>query len=74
MSARLSMRAAINAMCRQCIHDPLSRGTWREQVGQCSSSNCPLYPLRPMPIGHKSGEATNDAPGPEDLAGKAQSQ
>lgn len=50
------MRDAINAKCRECIYDPLSRGTWREQVKECSSSSCPLYPLRPLPIGAKKAE------------------
>lgn len=48
MSAPRSLRAAINAMCRQCIHDPGSRGNWREQVAACSSANCPLHPFRPI--------------------------
>ena len=45
---RPSLRAAINAMCRGCIYDPGARGNWREQVQACSSSNCPLHPLRPI--------------------------
>lgn len=66
MTARLSMRDAINAMCKQCIYDPLSRGTWREQVAGCSSSGCPLHPLRPGPINAKkpgSGEAEDPTQG-----------
>jgi hypothetical protein len=51
MTARLSMRDTINAKCKECIYDPISRGTWREQVQECTSSQCPLYPLRPLPIG-----------------------
>ena len=47
-SKRPSMRAAINAMCRQCIYDPKGSGTWRQQVEACTSPNCPLYPLRPV--------------------------
>ena len=43
------MRAAINAMCRQCLYDPHSgSGTWRQQVEACTSPGCPLYPLRPV--------------------------
>lgn len=47
MSGR-SLRAAIDAKCKSCIHDPWSRGNWREQVSACSSSNCPLHPVRPI--------------------------
>lgn len=53
---RLNYRAAVDAMCKMCIYDPLSRGTWREQVGECSSSNCPLHPLRPLPIGARRAQ------------------
>lgn len=84
MTARLSMRAAINAKCKDCIYDPISRGTWREQVAGCSSTTCPLHPLRPMPINAKktaagepddveAGEGSDcDSPA-EDLALEAQS-
>jgi hypothetical protein len=46
---RPSLRTAIDAKCRDCIHDPIGGGgTWREQVEACSSANCPLHPLRPI--------------------------
>lgn len=48
MSARRSLRAAIDAKCRDCTYDPGGGGTWREQVEACSSANCPLHPLRPI--------------------------
>jgi hypothetical protein len=48
MSARPSLRAAINAKCRECIYDPLSAGNWKKQVEACSSATCPLHPLRPF--------------------------
>jgi hypothetical protein len=45
----MSLRAAINAMCKSCIYDPGSgNGGWREQVSACSSSNCPLHLVRPQ--------------------------
>ena len=44
-----SLRAAIDGKCRACIHDPLSAGTWREQVAACVSANCDLHPVRPLP-------------------------
>ena len=46
--ARLSMRDAINAMCKGCIYDEIVPGTWREQVTACTSPNCPLFELRPL--------------------------
>lgn len=47
---RGSLRVAINAMCKSCIYDPASGlGTWREQVGACSCTRCPLHAVRPLP-------------------------
>ena len=46
---RPSLRAAIDAKCKSCIYDPGARGNWREQVSGCSSANCPLHALRPIP-------------------------
>lgn len=49
--SRLSLRGAINAMCRSCLYDPGNgNGGWREQVEGCSSSNCPLHSVRPLPV------------------------
>jgi hypothetical protein len=48
MSAPRSLRAAIDAKCRDCIYDPGGGGTWRAQVEACSSADCPLHPLRPV--------------------------
>lgn len=46
----VSLRAAINAKCKDCIYDPLcGGGTWREQVAQCSAIACPLWTVRPAP-------------------------
>jgi hypothetical protein len=46
----MSLRAAIDAHCRSCIHDPrCGGGTWREQVAQCSAVNCALWPVRAAP-------------------------
>lgn len=53
MSTRPSLRASINDKCRECIHDPFSGGgTWREQVTACTSTGCPLYPVRPLARGY----------------------
>ena len=44
-----SLRRAINAFCRWCIHDPKSGiGPWRVQVEACESRDCPLWSVRPM--------------------------
>lgn len=48
-ACRPSLRKAIDGQCRNCIYDPLSRGTWREQVAACVSANCSLFTVRPVP-------------------------
>lgn len=45
-----SYKAAIESMCRACIYDDASPGTWREQVRDCTCTGCPLFELRPQPI------------------------
>ena len=40
------LRSIINAKCCDCIYDPEKPGNWREQVGDCIESNCPLYGRR----------------------------
>ena len=63
---RPSLRSAIDAMCKSCIYDPGNgNGAWREQVQGCSSSNCPLHPVRPSSVkAKKSGnEALEAVPG-----------
>lgn len=47
-SNRMSLRAAINAHCKDCCYDPSNGGTWREQVENCSVKNCSLYLVRPI--------------------------
>lgn len=63
---RPSLRAAIDAFCKHCIYDPGNgNGAWREQVQKCSSSNCPLWPVRPVSIGERLKPVSppaNDAP------------
>ena len=59
---RVSMRAAINAKCRECIYDPHgSAGTWRQQVEACTSTDCALYPLRPRSRGEKVQDGAKKA-------------
>lgn len=51
----MSMRKAINAFCKWCIHDPESGGgSWREQVGNCTMIECPLHPYRPLSANQKA--------------------
>ena len=45
----MSLRKAINQMCKSCIYDPLSAGTWRQQVFLCSVKSCPLWEVRAKP-------------------------
>ncbi len=58
----MTLREAINAKCRECVHDPYAPGGWREQVEACGCPNCPLYPVRPHPRrrneGRPAGEKT----------------
>lgn len=50
MNKRPSLRQAIDAKCRDCIHDDQSGlGTWREQVARCTCAACPLWPVRTGP-------------------------
>jgi hypothetical protein len=50
--------AAINGMCCSCIYDPdaIGAGSWRKQVEECTSHNCPLYKYRPCTTGGKSDD------------------
>jgi len=44
----LSKSKAIVAKCYECIYDPGSTGSWRDQVRKCTSVSCPLYTVRPQ--------------------------
>ncbi len=48
MTARKSLRTAIDEKCRDCIFDPLAVGNWRQQVTLCSVYSCPLWEVRPL--------------------------
>lgn len=52
---RVSLRTAIDTHCRDCIHDPLCPGTWRQQVARCEAVSCALWPIR-------AGAATSPLP------------
>src|SRR6185312_8814576 len=40
-AARMSLRAAISAKCKECVYDPLGGcGNWRQQVEACTARAC----------------------------------
>lgn len=43
-------KQAIEAMCKHCLYDPQAKGagTWRKQIEDCTSYDCPLYEWRPV--------------------------
>ena len=47
------LRGKIIAKCIDCSYDSLDTGTWRQQVEKCGCPDCPLYNVRPLPIGVK---------------------
>ena len=54
---------AINAMCKQCIFDPIGGpGTWRQQVEACPSTQCPLWRFRPVSC-RKTGQSSTTSAG-----------
>ena len=42
-----SLRKAINKNCKNCSHDKIAAGTWRQQVTLCGVKSCALYDVRP---------------------------
>jgi hypothetical protein len=68
---RASLRAVIDAKCRDCIYDPGSgEGGWRQQVQACCSANCPLHSVRQLPVKatKTGGEALQAASSPGSTA------
>jgi hypothetical protein len=56
---RPSLRAAINAMCRSCIYDPVAgRGNWRQQVTACTATSCALFRIRPVSMPERELDST----------------
>ncbi len=41
------LRALVDAKCCDCAYDELVTGTWRKQVENCFSVDCPLFSARP---------------------------
>ncbi|KHF24516.1 hypothetical protein JV46_25490 [Solemya velum gill symbiont] len=58
-------RGRINAFCISCIYDPYSDGSWRKQVEKCTSINCPLFDVRPLPGISTSTEVSSLSTGSE---------
>jgi len=59
----MSLRAAINAKCKDCIYDPKSGlGNWRQQVQSCQITGCPLWPVRPTSSGSKTDPDSESGP------------
>jgi hypothetical protein len=44
----MSLRKAINAMCRDCAYDPLDDGSAAQQIACCTCKSCPLHKVRPI--------------------------
>ena len=53
----VSLRKAINGMCKQCIYDPFDKGSWRQQVERCTDGNCALFCVRPLPTTTPKGRS-----------------
>jgi hypothetical protein len=61
-----SLRAAINAFCKQCIYDPLCGvGTAGEQIEACRAEGCPLYLVRPRVRSRQEGAEMQAGEGSE---------
>jgi hypothetical protein len=54
MTAPKTRGAAIAAKCKNCMHDPVAAGTWREQVAACQCTDCSLWRFRPVQDGLSS--------------------
>jgi len=57
-SRKHNYKQAVWDKCKECIYDPgysKLRG-WKEQVTECSSPTCPLYPVRPRANKKRKGD------------------
>lgn len=62
-----SMRKAINAKCKDCIFDSCVPGTWRQQVEDCTITDCPLWNVRPKTTATTKKDASDVQPDAMDL-------
>jgi len=46
LSKKGGFRAKIDAKCCDCLYDSHAEGSWRKQVENCTSPDCPLFPIR----------------------------
>ena len=44
----MRLRNPINAKCRDCIYDPLDKGSAAQQISCCIFHDCPLHAVRPI--------------------------
>ena len=58
---KLSLRAAVNSKCKECLYSPDEPGRWREQTERCTSPSCPLYAVRPRVSRARVSERTEKA-------------
>jgi hypothetical protein len=58
---KLSLRAAVNSKCKECLYSPDEPGRWREQTERCTSPSCPLYAVRPRVSRARVPERTEKA-------------
>jgi hypothetical protein len=61
MTAPKTRGQAIRAMCKDCIYDPCSPGTWVQQAEACTSPECPLFTFRPRSKAAKTPEHSETA-------------
>jgi len=45
-----SLKSAIREKCKDCIYDPLDKGTYLQQIEACTSESCALWSVRPLTI------------------------
>ena len=57
-SKKPGLKGKIRAFCCHCIFDAYQEGTWLKQVENCTSPDCPLFPVRPKPKGANMKEGS----------------
>jgi len=45
-----SYKKSIESYCKWCIYDEVLTGSWRKQVEDCGSPECPLFEVRPLTL------------------------
>lgn len=48
-SSKPGYKGPVTAFCCHCIFDPYQQGTWLQQIAACTSTDCPLFSVRPRP-------------------------